>query len=441
MIRFLLSSLGFIICLSCCAGNNKKLPINSVSVEQQSSMEITPEELGIYPNTRYLVSDIVDLQGKKIKMPKSVTLVFKGGSIRNGCIIGNDSKIECSNYPVFNNVRIAGIWLVPKISTSMFADLDYVNSLRDVFALSNPLVNNTIRINKGEYKVCVKKNKEVCLPVYSNTTIIIDGTIMLQPNAFPRYDIMCVNGENITISGSGTIVGDKHTHKGKDGQWGMGIRFHGAKNTTVMGLSIRECWGDCIYVGGNSKNVKILQCNLDHGRRQGISVTKADNVLIRECKISNVGGQKPEYAIDLEPNQGDTVDNVMIENVEIVDCKGGILSTKGNKDGRGKGSYIGSIFVKKCKISIVDKYPIRLRRCEKADVEGCVTYSTNENPSIFMSEINEVVVFDNEINVDKRIMASIKNITKDVVGKSKYKPISVSRCKKKMIDNNIITEK
>lgn len=438
MIRFLLSSFGFIICLSCCAGNNNKMPIDSVSVEQQSSTGITPEELGIYTNTRYIVSDIVDLQGKKLDLPKSVTLVFNGGSIRNGCVIGNDTKIECSYYPIFSNVRIEGSWLVTEISTSMFATLDYVNSLRDVMALSNPLVNNIILIEKGEYKVDVKKNKEVCLPVCSNTTLIIDGTILLQPNAFPRYDIMRVNGENITISGSGAIIGDKHTHKGTDGQWGMGIRFHGAKNASVTGLSIRDCWGDCIYVGGNSKNVKILQCNLDHGRRQGISVTKANNVLIRECRISNVGGQNPEYAIDLEPNQGDTVDNVMIENVEIVDCKGGILSTKGNKDGRGKGSYIGSVVVKKCKISIVDKYPIRLRRCEKADVEGCVTYSTNENPSIFMSEVNEVVVFDNKINVDKRIMASIKNVTKDIVGKNKYKPISVSKYKKKEIKNNQI---
>lgn len=438
MIRTLLSSLAFIICLSSCAGNNKKIPIDSISVKLQSSTEITPEEFGIYSNTRYIVSDIVDLQGKRIKMPKSVTLVFKGGSIRNGCVIGNDTKIECSNYPIFNNVRIAGSWLVPEISTSMFVDLDYVNSLCDVFALSNPLVNNTIRINKGEYKLDVKKNKEVCLPVCSNTTVIIDGTILLQPNAFPRYDIIRVKGENITIKGSGTIVGDKHTHTGTDGQWGMGIRFHGAKNASVSRLNIRDCWGDCIYVGGNSKNVRIIQCNLDHGRRQGISVTKADRVLIKDCKISNVGGQKPEYAIDLEPNQGDTVDNVMIENVEIVDCKGGILSTKGNKDGRGKGSYIGSIFVKKCKISIVDKYPIRLRRCEKADVEGCITYSTNDNPSIYLSEINEVVVLDNEINIDKRIVNYVKIIAMDIVRKDEYRPISVSKYKKKVIKKNQI---
>ena len=324
---------------------------------------INASVLGIVEREQIRIDKDVDLKGCVCKIPVGKTLVFKGGIIKNGVLHGNMTKIECKGK-AFNRVTIKGSWDVPEISTKLFTDLNYENALRDVVALALPEVKNRIVIEKGEYKVNAEKNKDVCIPICDNTDLIIKGTIRLAPNDLKSCDIIQAKGENINIRGNGTIMGDKHTHTGKEGEWGMGINLKGAINTTISGLTIKDCWGDCIYVGGNSKNVLIERCKLDHGRRQGISVTKADGVTIRNCTITNVSGTNPQYAIDIEPNSRDSVDNILIESVIVKDCEGGFsVYRKERKDGN-QTPWIGKVTIRNCKVSSKSKKPVSIRMCE-----------------------------------------------------------------------------
>lgn len=385
-----------------------------------------------------IASGIIDLHGATKCLPKNYTLIVKNGIIKNGTLIGNQTKLQCSGK-IFDNVHIKGIWNIPHISTSMFVDLSYENALKDVLALANSKMRNTITIEKGNYKVKANKNKDACLTLCGNTELILNGVIQIIPNEYPRYDIIRANGRDISIRGNGMIVGDKHTHLGSTGEWGMGIRFHEAMNASVSGLTIKDCWGDCIYVGGNSKNVLIEKCILDHGRRQGISVTKADGVTIKDCKISNVSGTSPEYAIDLEPNANDTVKNILIENVEVVDCEGGFMATIAKRNVEKK--KIGKIQIKKCKVSARSKYPIRMTSCESLSVEDCIINAKNENSAIFTKNTRSVVVRNNTINVKKEILLSIKNTVKEFVGKKGFVPINVIQAEKQEIRDNKIVER
>lgn len=386
---------------------------------------------------KILITQDIDLKGAAYKLPPQKILEFKGGKIKNGTLLGNRTVLQYSEK-VFDNVRIKGTWIAPKISSSMFVDLSSENSLKNVFALANPNVQNTITIEKGNYQVAARKNADVCLGILGNTTLIINGTIKLTPNNYQRCDIIRVKGHNIRISGKGSIIGDKHTHLGTDGEWGMGIRFHGATNSSVRGLTIKDCWGDCIYVGGNSKNVTIENCWLDHGRRQGISVTKADDVVIRNCKISNVSGTNPQYAIDLEPNANDTVDHILIENIVAENCEGGILAI-GGKTGVGK-KRIGNIIIKKCKLNALSRYPIRMKNSEHVSIENCTINATNEKAAIYSSDVHNLAVKDNTINVEKRVAFTLKNAAKKVVRKNVQQPIETIRVKQRDIRNNRIVE-
>ena len=166
---------------------------------------------------------------------------------------------------------------------------------------------------KGLYIVKTEKNGDACLTLNSNTDLTCEGTIQITPNAFTDYDIIRVEGENINVKGNGVIIGDKFSHLGKDGEWGMGVRVQRSRNIQIKGITVKECWGDCIYVGGKSTDVLIKDCKIDHGRRQGVSITSADRVTIKNCSISNIGGTSPEYAIDVEPNEGETVGKVLID--------------------------------------------------------------------------------------------------------------------------------
>ncbi len=397
------------------------------------------QEIWTIKNKRIIISENVDLQGATKTLPKGYTLEIRdNGRIKNGTLIGNQTKLMCSGK-VFDRIHVKGTWDIPEISTSMFTDLSYDNALKEVLALAHPKVQNTIVIEKGDYYVMAHKNADVCLTVPSNSTLVINGSIRLRANAFPRYDIVRAVGNNIKICGDGSIIGDKHTHLGTTGEWGMGIKFHAATNATVSGLTIKDCWGDCIYVGGNSKNVLIEKCILDHGRRQGISVTKADSVTIKNCKISNVSGTKPQYAIDLEPNANDTVNHILIENVEVADCEGGFLATIGKRNVEKKN--IGKVQIRNCKVSALSEYPIRMKNCDSLSVEDCIINAKNENSAIYTQNTRSVVVRNNVINIKKEILLSVKNTVKEVIGKKGFVPIDVIQAEKQEIKNNKIVER
>ena len=422
----------YCLCVFSCCGSQTKT--RSLALVNDT---IPFQTLGRVENNKIVIDHDVDLKGCACILPKGITLVVNGGAVKNGTLKGNMTRLEFKGL-VFDKVAIMGSWDVPQISTSMFTDLSYDNALKDVLALAHSKVQNTIVIEKGDYYVTAHKNADVCLTVPSNSTLIINGSVRLRPNAFPKCDIVRAKGNDIIISGNGSIVGDKHTHLGTDGEWGMGIRFHGVTNSSVRGLTIKDCWGDCIYVGGNSKNVTIENCWLDHGRRQGISITKADDVVIRNCKISNVSGTKPEYAIDLEPNANDTVNHITIENVETAACEGGVLATIGKRNVEKKN--IGQVTIRNCKLSALSKYPIRMNCCERVSIENCTVNVTNEKAAISSSDIFNLVVKGNTINIEKSVDFTLKNTAKKIVGKNFQQPIETIRVKQQDIRENRIVE-
>lgn len=423
------------ILLSCtlsCAGNKKS------GSEKPQGKELDFNKIfRISGKSEAIIQKDIDLSGGVCKIPNGVTLRLYGGIVRNGTLVGADTRVYYSGK-AFENVTIKGTWNVDTIRSSMFNDLNKVNSLKNVFALCSPRVNNTLIIAEGDYWVAVKKNGEICLPLCSNTELVLKGTIRLKPNEFRRNDIIRATGSNITIRGKGKIIGDKDEHLGTDGQWGMGIRFHDAHHSSVKDLIISNCWGDCIYVGGNSTDVEIQDCKLNNARRQGISVTKADCVTIKDCLITNVGGSNPQYAVDIEPNVGDTVDHIRIENIEVRDCEGGLLVTKGKKSIAQK--TIGSVEIRNCIVSAKSKYPIRLNKATNATIENCVVYSTNSTTAITSTDINDLVVCNNTIYVKKELLPTIKNSIKKIAGKTVPETIELIRVRKQEINDNKIIE-
>lgn len=390
-----------------------------------------------------VVEKDVDLKGTVCTLPRGILLTFKGGVIRNGTLIGNNTELDWRGGVIFDNVKIEGSWNVQKISTEMFTKLSYNNGLKNLFALASPFIMNSILIEKGKYTVSATKKDNKCLTVPSNTHLIVNGEINMTPNNFQHYSVLYVKGDNIKIYGKGIIVGDKMSHTGTEGEWGMGIRVNQAQNVSISGLTIKDCWGDCIYVGGRSKNINIENCTLDNGRRQGISVTKADYVTIRRCSISNVGGTAPGYAIDLEPNKGDSVDHVLIENVVVKNCLGGIKATRSLKQtNEGKPlSWIGSVKVRNCDTSASKKFPALFKGCDSLFVSNCKIVSSNATPAILTKNVNYVSVVENTLVDRSDLLSKAKRSAKKILQRGGVELISIEGAKiKKVNANRIITE-
>ena len=286
-----------------------------------------------------IIDRIWDLKGKIYRLPKGSVLISKGGLIKNGTLVGDGTQIK-NTEPIFLNVRIKGKWNVPYITTKLFDDLSYDNSLRDVIALTNPSVKNS---------------DATALLISDNTNLIINGNLTLLPNSLSKYVIMRIRGNNVKISGKGSLVGDRQKHLGIKGEWGFGINVTQSKNVSITGLTIRDCWGDCIYIGKKSENITINNVNLGNARRQGISIISGNKIRIKNSVICDIAGIAPEFAIDIEPNKNDTVKDVVIDNVKIKDCRAGLCIAASSK----KHAYISKVIVKNSTIQgVTAKIPI-----------------------------------------------------------------------------------
>lgn len=255
--------------------------------------------------------------------------------------------------------------------------------------------NGTLVISEGEYLLRVKKERDACLIVGDNCELVIDGTLRLTPNGFKSYDVIRVVGSRVKIHGKGSIVGDKSKHTGHEGEWGMGIRLQGSRNVTINGLTIADCWGDCIYIGSNSNKTQISNCMLRGSRRQGISITKADGVIVSNCKIANISGTNPQYAINIEPNKQCTIDNVLIKNVTVTGCEGGFRAVLGKKTfGNAR---IGKVEIHNCHVMAKSRHTIHFAGCEQGVVENCVIEARKGEKPILSRKVGHVSEKNNKV--------------------------------------------
>ena len=284
------------------------------------------------------------------------------------------------------------------ISIILFLSCLFAPSQSDISVVPSNggnIANGRFVIPEGEYIVKITKEKGAWLTVGDNTELVIEGNIRLEGNNFRSCDIIRVTGRNVRIYGKGSITGDRRTHKGKDGEWGMGIRLHGANDVTLEGLTISDCWGDCIYIGGGSKNTQISNCQLRGSRRQGISITKADGVTVSNCKISNISGTNPQYAIDIEPNKRCVVDNVLIQNVIVTGCEGGFRAVIGKEEfGNAR---IGKVEIRNCRVMAKSRQTIFLGGCEQGVVEECVIETRKGEKPILSRKVGHLSEMNNKV--------------------------------------------
>ena len=352
-----------LIALIICKGRTNQTQNNKTKVDKKYVLVEDLKQIIEKGNNNFVIKTLIDLKGKTLSLPENSTLEFNGGQIKNGTLLGSNTKIIYQGV-CFDNIIIKGTWNVPEVSSSMFSDLSPVNSLQNVIALANPDVDNHITIAEGLYVVKSVKDDLECMRIPSNTEIELRGCIVLEPNNFEHYYVVRITGNNVKIKG-GTIIGDKMNHLGTKGEWGMGIFVWDGIDVTISDVRISDCWGDCIYIGGNSDNVLIDNCQLDHGRRQGISITSGKKVEINNCQILDIGGTAPETGIDIEPNAGKNVNIVTIRDVKLINCKGGILAY-----GYENNANIGNVSVENCAIYGSHKIPLRFYGCDKIFVEN-----------------------------------------------------------------------
>lgn len=180
-----------------------------------------------------------------------------------------------------------------------------------------------VRVRTGNYYIdadtSIKMKNNVVLYMYDTTRKLI-----VRPTSSTRNHAILVEfADNVSIFG-GRILGDRDTHTGTTGEWGMGIAIYGSTNVKVNRTYISHCWGDGIVVGSRKNNgvttvcrdITILRATSTNNRRQALTIGGVNGLEVDSCLFTHTSGTAPQDGIDIEPDS-DTAQNVYIRDCEI----------------------------------------------------------------------------------------------------------------------------
>ena len=169
------------------------------------------------------------------------------------------------------------------------------------------------------------------LNIESNTTIVFDKktVIELKDHNALRYKILFIKDKkNVTLINP-TIDGRRDLNTATTGEWGMGISIVGSENINIYDATIKNCWGDGIYIGrvgsNTTKSTNIVLENVvcDNNRRQGISVISVNGLYGKNVTLKNTNGTAPEAGIDFEPNFAEEeLDNIYFDGLKLYNNNG-----------------------------------------------------------------------------------------------------------------------
>lgn len=172
-------------------------------------------------NTRYIIKYGFDLKGKRWTIPSNCILVFEGGYIGNGVLVGNNTCVEASPYYIFDrDLSLEGTWSVSTAYPEWFgAKGDGVNDDRmaiqkcinsfDVthFLNKSYLLNSLTDVEKGicinipEFKTLDGEYVGNAISHYNKPNVL-----QLSSTLKPKYILHLEKGtnviRNISISGN-----------------------------------------------------------------------------------------------------------------------------------------------------------------------------------------------------------------------------------------------
>lgn len=190
-----------------------------------------------------------------------------------------------------------------------------------------------VYIPAGTYRI----NTNTGIKIRDNTNLIMSPNakikaIVSAENHYKIFRLTEVN--NVTIFG-GQIIGDRYSHSGTEGEWGMGIRIYDSTNVRISDVTISDCWGDGIYIGSEDDdeegagcdNVIIENCHFTNNRRNNLSIVCGKNITVNNCTFEKANGTAPEFGIDIEPNYPDInqCEKIVISNSIFVGNNGGSI--------------------------------------------------------------------------------------------------------------------
>ena len=359
------------------SGNNSPM-LNNMSEKTLRRGSLFTNQINS-ENAIYRIKYDFDLKGEKVTLPSGCVLMFEGGCIRNGRLVGNHTKIIAQKSAIFDSVFIEGTWDVPEITSDWFV-CKRDNDLLQAFNLLSEEIPNTITVEKRDkdYWVDCQSGGSFLKPVgilniKSNTRCILNGTIRQRGHHSNHIYLILLNEvENVILEGSGTIHGEKefhnysgvtpilppdtkgsHTHENNHI-----INVLKSRNVLIKGLTLKDATGDGIDILNYDKKMEnhivVENFTIDNCGRQGISA-EGVYIEIKHGNINKVDRTIPMSGIDIEISKNRTGDleacYIKVSDVNIANCYTGIQSYTPNDNP----AYIHDLTFENVKCSNVNR--------------------------------------------------------------------------------------
>jgi parallel beta-helix repeat protein len=181
----------------------------------------------------------------------------------------------------------------------------------------------------GTYLINPVRLQGIGINLHSNMTFTVQGGATLQAastNTSAYYMVMAEKVSNVNIRGGGTVVGNRYNNDISDSnEGGFGIAVVGSSHVVVEGLTAKDCWGDGFYVTQGCADVTLAGVTADSNRRNGMAITSVTGMVVRDSTFSNTTGMEESgswvngFGIDVEPNSGETVDQLLVAGCTFKD--------------------------------------------------------------------------------------------------------------------------
>lgn len=380
----LLSILSLIIPISAIAKSNQDNVLDflpAILAASNGGGLCDPDDLtSSRANCTWPVTRNINLGGKTLRLPARARLEFNGGSIRNGTLIFNggliDGRLLSSSLELQGNAQLISTqfefdtskWAITEGRTSSANAQTNLQNLNKAIMLVHRLGAKIFILDKidayfdvGVFQVnaVIQALNSILIPSDFDFRMTNRTYLRVQPNNAPAYHLMSVlRGKNIRISG-GHLLGDRWEHdysavldiNGRPRNthdWGHVLKVTGGTNVLIEDIHLEAASGDAFGVNADtirntdgtpgtaiiSSNVTIRNSVLTTSRRNNISITDCNGVLIENNQITDAAlgdaipgeyssaGVAPRYGIDLEAyreraSSGELLEYEKIENVTI----------------------------------------------------------------------------------------------------------------------------
>lgn len=300
--------------------------------------EVLTNKTVIKEDMIYEVVDVVDLVGKQMKLAKNCYLIFRGGIIKNGELVGNKSKIEALPVKIFNeDLKVSGNWTVEKAYPEWFgakadgihddraAIQNCIDNFRDTYLMGDvyairsyteyhgakrgivipaykSLVGTNMRDDHSQIKTFVELESVLYLSERCNTVegVFVNGGGVFQKfgtDALARYGVETLgSGKNVEGSSATAYLIFKD----------MYVAYCKSDGFHILGYSIKyincivsQCRGNAFYASydnGRGPGHNFQYCSAVNCRQSGFKIENTAYSSLLNCSVDNCGFdiQKPE---------------------------------------------------------------------------------------------------------------------------------------------------